>query len=103
MKKIIIITILTYLFNTSISIATDFSSKWGVVIDVTPISITTNFSEPDRRLVCKKSHNYNSSNFADIAVGGLIGSVIGNKISDVHGAGTIGALFGSMIALDNPT
>lgn len=102
MKKFIIITILIYLFNTSISIATDFGSKWGVVIDVTPISITTNFSEPDRRLVCKKSHNYNSSNFADIAVGGLIGSVIGNKISDVHGAGTIGALFGSMIALDNP-
>ncbi len=102
MKKIIIITILTYLFNTSISIATDFGSKWGVVIDVTPISITTNYSEPDRRLVCKKSRNYNSSNFADVAVGGLIGSVIGNKISDVHGAGTIGALFGSMIALDNP-
>ena len=49
MKKIIIITILTYLFNTSISIATDFGSKWGVVIDVTPISVTTNFSEPDKR------------------------------------------------------
>ena len=36
-----------------------------------------------------------------MAVGGLIGSVIGNKLSDVHGAGTIGALFGSMMAIDN--
>ena len=102
MKKIIIITILTYLINSSVSIATDFGSKWGVVIDVTPISITTNYSEPDRRLICNKSHNYNSANFADIAVGGLIGSVIGNKLSDVPGAGTIGALFGSIIALDDP-
>ena len=80
----------------------DIGSRWGVVIDITPVSITTNYSEPNRRLVCRKSHNYNSANFADIAVGGLIGSVIGNKISDAHGAGTIGALFGSMIALDNP-
>ena len=102
MNKTIIITILAYLINSSVSIATEFGSKWGVVIDVTPISITTNYSEPDRRLICRKTHNYNSANFADIAVGGLVGSVIGNKISDVHGAGTIGALFGSMIALDNP-
>lgn len=100
MKKIIIITILTYLINSSVSIATDIGSRWGVVIDVTPISITTNYAEPNRRLVCRKSHDYNSANFADIAVSGLIGSVIGNKISDVHGAGTLGALFGSMIAID---
>ena len=102
MKKIIIVTILTYLINSSVSIATDIGSRWGVVIDVTPISITTNYSEPNRRLVCSKSHNYNSANFADIAVGGLIGSVIGNKISDAHGAGTLGAIFGSLIAIDKP-
>ena len=101
MKKIIIVTILTYLINTSVSIASDIGSRWGVVIDITPISITTNYSEPNRRLVCRKLHNYNSGNFADIAVGGLIGSVIGNKISDAHGAGTLGALFGSMMAIDN--
>ena len=101
MKKIIIVTILTYLINTSVSIASDIGSRWGVVIDITPISITTNYSEPNRGLVCRKLHNYNSGNFADIAVGGLIGSVIGNKISDAHGAGTLGALFGSMMAIDN--
>ena len=75
-KKTIIITILAYLINSSVSIVTKFRSKWGVVIDVTPISITTNYSEPDRRLIWRKTHNYNSANFADIAVGGFIGSVI---------------------------
>ena len=55
MKKIIIVTILTYLINSSVSIATDIGSRWGVVIDVTPISITTNYTEPNKRLVCRKS------------------------------------------------
>ena len=30
-------------------------------------------------------------------IGGLVGSVIGNEISNKHGAGTIGALFGTLI------
>ena len=55
MKKTIIITILDYLINSSVSIATEFGSKWGVVIDVTPISITTNYLEPDRRLILYKN------------------------------------------------
>ena len=87
--------------NTSISFAGQFKSKWGVVISVTPISITTNYSEPYTKVFCNKRNQSRLNNFADIAVGGMIGSVIGNKLSDVHGAGSIGALFGSLIAIDN--
>ena len=46
MKKIFLLTIMLIFTNTSISFAGQFKSKWGVVISVTPISITTNYSEP---------------------------------------------------------
>ena len=101
MKKIFLLTIMFIFTNASISFAGQFKSKWGVVISVTPISITTNYSEPYTKVFCNKRNQARSNNFADIAVGGLIGSVIGNKLSDVHGAGSIGALFGSLIAIDN--
>ena len=102
MKKIFLLTIIFIFTNNSILFAGQYKSKWGVVISVTPISITTNYSEPYTKVLCNKSRQNRSNNFANIAVGGLIGSVIGNKISDTHGAGAIGALFGSMIAMDSP-
>ena len=102
MKKIFLLTIIFIFTNNSILFAGQYKSKWGVVISVTPISITTNYSEPYTKVFCNKSRQTQSNNFANIAVGGLIGSVIGNKISDTHGAGAIGALFGSMIAMDSP-
>ena len=102
MKKLIFTTIFLILTNTSISLGDQFRSKWGVVISVIPVSITSNYSEPYTRVFCNKSRQKQANNFANIAVGGLIGSVIGNKLSDSHGAGTIGALFGSMIAMDSP-
>ena len=102
MKKLILVTIFLILSNASFSLGDQFRSNWGVVINVIPVSITTNYSQPNTKVFCSKSHQSQSNNFANIAVGGLIGSVIGNKISDTHGAGTIGALFGSMIAMDSP-
>ena len=102
MKKIFLLTIMLMFYNTSISFAGQFNSKWGVVISVIPVSIITNYSEPYTKVFCNKSRRSQSNDFANIAVGGLIGSVIGNQISDTHGAGTIGALFGSMIAMDSP-
>ena len=101
MKKLIIITLTIIFSNASSSLAGQFKSRWGVVIGVNPVNITSNYQEPYTRVVCEKFRHRNPNNFANMAVGGLIGSVIGNKLSDVHGAGTIGALFGSMIAIDN--
>ena len=102
MKKLILVTISLILSNASLSLGDQFRSNWGVVIGVIPIFTTTNYSQPNTKVFCNKSRQSQSSNFTNIAVGGLIGSVIGNKLSDTHGAGTIGALFGSMIAMDNP-
>ena len=102
MKKLILVTISLILSNASLSLGDQFRSNWGVVISVIPIFTTTNYSQPNTKVFCNKSRQSQSNNFANIAVGGLIGSVIGNKLSDTHGAGTIGALFGSMIAMDSP-
>jgi uncharacterized protein YcfJ len=102
MKKLILVTIFLILSNASFSLGDQFRSNWGVVINVIPVSITTNYSQPNTKVFCSKSHQSQSNNFANIAVGGLIGSVIGNKLSDTRGAGTVGALFGSMIAMDRP-
>jgi len=101
MKKIIFTIILILISNISISLAGQFKSKWGVVLSVTPISITSKVSQPYSKVVCRNENPIRSSNFADIAVGGLIGSVIGNQISDKHGAGTVGALIGSFLTIDN--
>jgi uncharacterized protein YcfJ len=100
MKKIIFATLILIFTNATLSLGGQFRSKWGVVISVTPISVTSNYSEPSTKVFCKREPHVQQSNFADIAVGGLIGSVIGNKLSEAHGAGSIGALFGSMIAAD---
>ena len=101
MKKLIIITLTIIFSNSSLSLAGQFKSRWGVVIGVNPVNVTSNYQEPYTRVVCEKFRHKNPNNFANMAVGGLIGSVIGNKLSDVHGAGTMGALFGSMMAIDN--
>src|SRR5210317_2101385 len=101
MKKLIFITLTIIFSNASLSIAGQFKSRWGVVIGVNPVNVTSNYSEPYTRVVCKKTRHRNPNNFSNMAVGGLIGSVIGNKLSDAHGAGSIGALFGSMMAMDN--
>ena len=101
MKKLLIITLTIIFSNASLSLAGQFKSRWGVVIGVNPVNVTSNYSEPYTRVICQKSRHRNPNNFANMAVGGLIGSVIGNKLSDVDGAGTIGALFGSMMAIDN--
>ena len=74
-------------------------NAWGVVISVIPIFTTTNYSQPNTKVFCNKSRQLQSSNFANIAVGGLIGSVIGNKLSDTHGAVTLdGGMSGTGIA-----
>ena len=102
MKKIIFATIIFVITNISISYAQQFRAKWGVVMSVTPVTVISNYSEPYTKVYCKKSYRKQATNFTDIAVGGLIGSVIGNTLSDRNGAGSVGALFGSMLAVNNP-
>ena len=102
MVKIILTSLVTlnlFILSSTFSFASQFYNNWGVVISIKPIIFTTNISKPFTRFVCENSR-MNNNNFADIAVGGLIGSVIGNKLSDQHGAGTIGAIVGSMLTID---
>ena len=47
-----------------------------------------------------RSHSGFHGNVSDVVIGGLIGSAIGNKLSDKHGAGSLGALFGAVTAMD---
>jgi uncharacterized protein YcfJ len=98
MLKIIFSTLYFLVATSTISYASQFNNNWGVVISIKPITLTTNITQPHTKHVCENKRVNN--NFADIAVGGLIGSVIGNKLSDQHGAGAIGALFGSLLAID---
>ena len=102
MKKNTLIAVIFIFINASMSFAGQFREKWGVVMSITPVSVITNYSQPHTKIICNGSNQTRSNDFANIAVGGLIGSVIGNKLSDVHGAGTIGALFGSMMAINSP-
>ena len=58
--------------------------------------------EPVTTTSCHTSRTHSGfhGNLGDIAIGGLIGSAIGNKLSDEHGAGSLGALFGAAAAMD---
>ena len=80
MKKLIIITLTIIFSNASLSLAGQFKYKWGVVIGVNPVNVISNYQEPYKRVVCEKFRHKNPNNFANMAVGGLIGSVIGNKL-----------------------
>jgi len=101
MKKIIFTAIIIIISNISLSFAGNFNSNWGIVLEVTPVNITEIVSKPYIRKTCNEVNTNYLNNFSDIAIGGLIGSVIGNKISNNHGSGTIGAVFGSLIAASN--
>ena len=98
MKKILSLFFLT-LFLSSNSFAGSFYKRWGVVVDSTPVYQNQLFKKPYYKKTCSQNHQ-NQNKFGNILIGGLIGSVIGNKLSDNHGAGTIGAVFGSLAAAD---
>ena len=98
MKKILSLFFLT-LFLSSNSFAGSFYKRWGVVVDATPIYQNQVLKTPYYKKTCSQNHQH-PNKFGNILIGGLIGSVIGNKLSDNHGAGTIGAVFGSLAAAD---
>ena len=100
MKNLLMIFILLITTNATITFASSLrNDDWGVVIKVKPISHTSTYNKPRYKKVCH--HNNNSSQrTANMIIGGLIGSVVGNQISNKDGAGTIGAVFGSLIGAD---
>ena len=100
MKKLSLLLIIIFSFSSSFSFSSNlYSENWGVVVKVTPITKTNTFKKPRYRTVCSEN-NYSDQRTANMIIGGLVGSVIGNEISNKHGAGTIGALFGTLIGAE---
>ena len=100
MKKLLLIFITLLVSNISVSYGSNFrSDNWGVVIHVTPINEQITYQKPRYKKVCHKNNNYDQK-AANMIIGGIVGSVIGNNISGKDGAGTIGAVFGSLIGAD---
>ena len=58
--------------------------------------------EPVTTTSCHTSRTHSGfhGNMGDVVIGGLVGSAIGNKLSDRHGAGSLGALFGAATAME---
>ena len=100
MKKILFLLTITLLTNSTFSYASSYTNdNWGVVIKVKPISHSSTYKKPTYKKVCYQNNN-SSQITANMIIGGLVGSVVGNQISNKDGAGTIGAVFGSLIAAD---
>ena len=97
MKKILLLFTIIFTTLASFSFSSDlYHENWGVVVKVTPIKETKTLKKPKYRTVCREN-NYSGQRTANMIIGGLVGSVIGNEIKNKHGAGTIGALFGTLI------
>ena len=100
MKNLIFILTIFISINSTLSHASSLrNNNWGVVINVKPISQSSTYNKPRLKTVCYENNNSNQRT-ANMIIGGLVGSVIGNQISNKDGAGTIGAVFGSLIGAD---
>ena len=66
----------------------------GYVTRVETVWATRTVEQPVSTTRCREV----KSSFGDLVVGGLIGSALGNKLSDEHGAGTLGAVAGMLTA-----
>ena len=77
-------------------------TRTGYVTGVETIWKQRIVQEPVTTRSCEtiQSHSRVEGNVGDVVIGGLIGSAIGNKLSDNHGAGSLGALFGAVAAMD---
>ena len=77
-------------------------TRTGYVTAVETVWIQQVIHEPVTTTSChtNRAHSGFHSNVGDVVIGGLIGSAIGNKLSDKHGAGSLGALFGAVTAMD---
>ena len=77
-------------------------TRTGYVTAVETVWTQRAIHEPMTTTSChtSRSHSGFHGNVSDVVIGGLIGSAIGNKLSDKHGAGSLGALFGAAASMD---
>ena len=77
-------------------------TRTGYVTGVETVWMQRVIHEPVTTTSCHTNRAYSDfhGNVGDVVIGGLIGSAIGNKLSDKHGAGSIGALFGAATSMD---
>lgn len=78
------------------------TTSYARVISSKPVWAVQTVSKPivEQSCVHSVTNNYDDL-LGDIIIGGLIGSVIGNAVSDVHGAGSLGTSIGALIAADS--
>ena len=77
-------------------------TRTGYVTAVETVWTQRIINEPVTTTSCHTNQAYSGfqGNMCDVVIGGLVGSAIGNKLSDRHGAGSLGALFGAVTAMD---
>ena len=77
-------------------------TRTGYVTAVETVWMQRVIHEPVTTTSCNtnRAHSSFHGNVGDVVIGGLIGSAIGNTLSDKHGAGSLGALFGAVTAMD---
>jgi uncharacterized protein YcfJ len=77
-------------------------TRTGYVTAVETVWTQRIINEPVTTTSChtNQAHSGFHRNMGDVVIGGLVGSAIGNKLSDRHGAGSLGALFGAVTAID---
>ena len=77
-------------------------TRTGYVTAVETVWTQRIINEPVTITSChnNQAHSGFHRNMGDVVIGGLVGSAIGNKLSDRHGAGSLGALFGAVTAMD---
>ena len=77
-------------------------TRTGYVTAVETVWTQRIINEPVTTTSCQtnQAHSGFHRNMGDVVIGGLVGSAIGNKLSDRHGAGSLGALLGAVTAMD---
>lgn len=80
------------------------TTSYARVLSSKPVWTVQTVSRPIVEQSCVHSISDNHDDLlGDIIIGGLIGSVIGNAVSDVNGAGSLGTSIGALIAADGHT
>ena len=86
--------VLTTLATTSVYAQSTDAYQDGYVIRTETVWTTRTVEQPVSHTHCRQVE----PSIGDLVVGGLIGSTLGNNITDAHGAGTVGAVAGILTA-----
>ena len=103
-----LIPLLTVSFSITMvaSAATNADRVTGTVEDISPIISSHIQKTPIRETVChteevpvyrRVRQNNDGHTIGGVIIGGVLGSVIGNKVSDDKGAGAVGAVAGALL------